>query len=344
MVVSPSGPDRVARQSCNKHKAELASPMMMRVWQAPGGNRTQWERSRHCFHRDRVGSTPRRAAHSERLPPTTQCSAGPPTSCSMDMHAATQRSVAAARQLGSAVRAATAARRCRLPLPSGGAPRPGGMEQQRAAARLGRLLSSLTPRASSGQESVGAPAAAPPPSAAQAAAAAAAPAPPPLASGYRLPPKEIADIVDAPPEPLLSFSPDRTLVLQARRRCLLGPPAALRLHASTFSGMPLCPATTPNASSLHPEASLCVLRHPLQLSRPPSNPPISELARPELKLAGASWRCSKGLLGRGTLRWDAVRLSSRQYRNPKCSLGCRAEGVTGTQWLQRVWWVVSVVN
>lgn len=52
-----------------------------------------------------------------------------------------------------------------------------------------------------------------------------------------MPPKEIAEIVDAPPEPLLSFSPDRTLVLQ--------------------------------------------------LGRPPSNPPISELARPELKLAGA---------------------------------------------------------
>ncbi len=130
----------------------------------------------------------------------------------MDMHAATQRSVAAAKQLGSAVRAAAAARRCRLPL--GSAPRPGGMEQQRAAARLGRLLSSLALRASSGQESVGAPAAAPPPSAVQAAAAAAAPAAPPLASGYRMPPKEIADIVDAPPEPLLSFSPDRTLVLQ----------------------------------------------------------------------------------------------------------------------------------
>ena len=28
--------------------------------------------------------------------------------------------------------------------------------------------------------------------------------------GYRLPPQEIVDIVDAPPEPLLSFSPDRT--------------------------------------------------------------------------------------------------------------------------------------
>ncbi|GAB4818840.1 hypothetical protein N2152v2_005886 [Parachlorella kessleri] len=57
-----------------------------------------------------------------------------------------------------------------------------------------------------------------------------------LTPGYRLPPAEIAEIVDSPPEPLLSFSPDRKLVLQ--------------------------------------------------LSRPPPHPPIAELARPELKLAG----------------------------------------------------------
>jgi hypothetical protein len=30
--------------------------------------------------------------------------------------------------------------------------------------------------------------------------------------GYRLPPQEILDIVDMPPQPGLSFSPDRTLV------------------------------------------------------------------------------------------------------------------------------------
>jgi hypothetical protein len=59
-----------------------------------------------------------------------------------------------------------------------------------------------------------------------------------LSPGYRLPPPEIASIVDAPPEPILSFSPDRKLVLQ--------------------------------------------------LSRPPPNPPVAELARPELKLAGAA--------------------------------------------------------
>lgn len=51
-----------------------------------------------------------------------------------------------------------------------------------------------------------------------------------------MPPKEIADIVDTPSQPLLSFSPDRNLVMQ--------------------------------------------------LTRPPPNPPITELSRPELKLAG----------------------------------------------------------
>ncbi|KAG2482623.1 hypothetical protein HYH03_018465 [Edaphochlamys debaryana] len=54
--------------------------------------------------------------------------------------------------------------------------------------------------------------------------------------GYKLPPPEIASIVDAPAQPSLSYSPDR----------------------KTF----------------------------LQLTRPPSLPPIFEMARPELKLAG----------------------------------------------------------
>ena len=56
-------------------------------------------------------------------------------------------------------------------------------------------------------------------------------------AGYMLPPQQIIDLVDVPPEPNLSFSPDRRMVLQ--------------------------------------------------LYRPPPLPPISELARPELKLAGA---------------------------------------------------------
>lgn len=56
-------------------------------------------------------------------------------------------------------------------------------------------------------------------------------------TGYMMPPPAMAAIVDAPPEPQLSFSPDRTTVMQ--------------------------------------------------LGRPPPNPSIEELARPELKLAGA---------------------------------------------------------
>lgn len=60
--------------------------------------------------------------------------------------------------------------------------------------------------------------------------------PPPERSSYRRPPPEIAAIVDAPVQPSLSFSPDRTLVMQ--------------------------------------------------LYRPSPYPPISELARPETKLAG----------------------------------------------------------
>jgi hypothetical protein len=70
-----------------------------------------------------------------------------------------------------------------------------------------------------------------------AATPAAALAPPPPAGGYQLPPPEIKAIIDAPSEPLLSFSPDRTMLLE--------------------------------------------------LERPPPLPPVSELSRPELKLAGA---------------------------------------------------------
>ena len=64
--------------------------------------------------------------------------------------------------------------------------------------------------------------------------------------GYMLPSPAIAAIVDAPPEPMLSFSPNREQIMQ--------------------------------------------------LARPPVNPPISELARPELKLAGSTrvWAFSRG--------------------------------------------------
>lgn len=143
----------------------------------------------------------------------------------------TQRGVTAATaaaQLGSGF-----FRRSRHPPRPGAMQPPGSPEMQRATARLGRLLSSLTPQ-SSASESVGAAATAAASPAAAAVAANKTAVPP--TSGYRLPPPEIAAIVDTPPEPLLSFSPDRKTVLQ--------------------------------------------------LARPPANPPVSELARPELKLAG----------------------------------------------------------
>ncbi|GAA0145511.1 serine protease [Lithospermum erythrorhizon] len=41
-----------------------------------------------------------------------------------------------------------------------------------------------------------------------------------LGNGYRLPPKEIRDIVDAPPLPALSFSPHRDKILFLKRRSL----------------------------------------------------------------------------------------------------------------------------
>ncbi|KAL9250858.1 putative glutamyl endopeptidase, chloroplastic, partial [Drosera capensis] len=45
-----------------------------------------------------------------------------------------------------------------------------------------------------------------------------------LAGGYQLPPPEIRDIVDAPPVPALSFSPNRDKMLFLKRRAL--PPLA----------------------------------------------------------------------------------------------------------------------
>lgn len=80
------------------------------------------------------------------------------------------------------------------------------------------------------------------------------------AAGYRLPPPEIVEIIDQPPEPSLSFSPDRKKVWRTvRQTCWHGFIAT---------------------------ANMCV--QVLQLYRPPPLPPITELARPELKLAGQS--------------------------------------------------------
>lgn len=39
----------------------------------------------------------------------------------------------------------------------------------------------------------------------------------PVVEGYQLPPQEIVDIIDAPLQPLLSFSPDRTQASEGKR-------------------------------------------------------------------------------------------------------------------------------
>lgn len=126
------------------------------------------------------------------------------------------------------------------PLRSLASQRPSAMPprtcHRRTAARLHHLAASLAPAAAAAAQ----------PAANSGGAAHKHAAPP----GYRLPPAEIREIVDMPPEPILSFSPDRKLVLQ--------------------------------------------------LARPPPNPPIAELARPELKLAGmdgVQW--AAGMLGAG---------------------------------------------
>lgn len=75
-------------------------------------------------------------------------------------------------------------------------------------------------------------------------AAPAPPAPPNTATGYQLPPPEYLAIVDAEPQPALSFSPDRARVLE--------------------------------------------------LHRPPPLPPVAELAREELKVAG-EWKRGGGI-------------------------------------------------
>jgi hypothetical protein len=174
------------------------------------------------------------------------------------MEIVAQRGVtAAAAQLRTAL--SSAGRRSRLHR-SGAMRLPQQADAQRASARLGRLLSSLSPRAEA-SESVGAAATAA--GSPQAAVARANKAAAPPASGYRLPPPEIAAIVDTPPEPLLSFSPNRKLVLQ--------------------------------------------------LARPPANPPISELARPELKLAGGSVGC--GCCARAGRPPPAVQPRSSRSRN-----------------------------
>eukprot|EP00976_Prorocentrum_cordatum_P083045 1185082-Prorocentrum_minimum.AAC.2 len=68
-------------------------------------------------------------------------------------------------------------------------------------------------------------------------------------SGYRVPPSEILDIIDAPPMPSVTLSPSRDKSLQRAQRWQ----KALQM---------------------------------MFLHRPPPLPPVAELARAELKLAG----------------------------------------------------------
>ena len=93
--------------------------------------------------------------------------------------------------------------------------------------------------------------------------------PPPSAplSGYKMPPQAIADIVDRASPPGVSLSPDRKKVHP--------------LVLSNFSN-----ETLPDIEDNH--ASGRVQMQVLQMYYPPQHPPITELARDELKLAGQS--------------------------------------------------------
>ncbi|KAF8067166.1 hypothetical protein HT031_002213 [Scenedesmus sp. PABB004] len=96
--------------------------------------------------------------------------------------------------------------------------------------------------------------------------------------GYREPPKEILDIVDAPPQPGLTFSPDRSLVRRRQR-----PPTAA---ASAGRPTPRDGQRGTGPRRMSPPPLPPRRAQILQLSRPPSLPPIFEISRPELKLAG----------------------------------------------------------
>lgn len=106
--------------------------------------------------------------------------------------------------------------------------------------------------------------------------------------GYKLPPQEILEIVDTPPQPSLSFSPDRTKIFQ--------------------------------------------------LFRPPSLPPIHELSRPELKLAGL--RIDADLSARSRMGYYtgvAIVPSTETVPAPEEKL-TRVTGYPEGSWLNYVAW------
>ncbi|PNW80332.1 hypothetical protein CHLRE_07g313122v5 [Chlamydomonas reinhardtii] len=106
--------------------------------------------------------------------------------------------------------------------------------------------------------------------------------------GYKLPPPEIAAIVDAPAQPALSYSPDRKLFLQ--------------------------------------------------LDRPPSLPPIYEMARPELKLAGV--RLDPELYARSKMSYyTGISIVPSTEVVPAAADRCRhVTGYPPGSWLNYVSW------
>lgn len=262
---------------------------MMRVWRAPGGNRAQWNRSRHRVQRDRIASTlgerptPRGslAPPSAALgrPPAAAWTCTPPRSAQWPQpDSLAAQSVpppppaAAACRFHRAARPGQAAWSSGVPLhgwaassaawrhgPAAGRSRWGRLQRRRSRPRPCKRRRQRRPLHRRPWR---------------------------LATACR--PRRLQTSWTrhqsrcSPSRPTAPWCCRRDGVVCWHHQ----PPCGS--HASTFSGMPLCPAITPNAGALHPEASLSVLCHLLQLSRPPSNPPISELARPELKLAGAS--------------------------------------------------------
>jgi len=59
--------------------------------------------------------------------------------------------------------------------------------------------------------------------------------------GYKVPPKEILDIVDAPPQPSLSYSPDRKLILQLNRPPSMPPIFEMSLPELKLAGLRIDP-------------------------------------------------------------------------------------------------------
>ena len=102
----------------------------------------------------------------------------------------------------------------------------------------------------------------------------------PPVEGYQMPPDEIVEIVDAPLQPLLSFSPDRKLV-RAHSHLHASHCLSVLVHSIAAAGQCL-----PSHRTFIASKSPANCTQLLQLERPPSHPPITELGRAELKLAG----------------------------------------------------------